>query len=83
MIENPRIPGPKPNLLTDAISLFAWAIGIIAVAVIIYAAIRLIIARGNVDDAKKARRMIIWGMVGLFLALTAGTLASIIIGLFK
>jgi hypothetical protein len=84
IIINPDIPRPNDNLLVNVISLFVWAIGVLSVVVLIYASFRLITAQGNVEQAKTARKMIIWSLVGLFLALSAGTiLAVIIMGIFK
>lgn len=63
----------------NGITFAYWAIGILAVAVILYAAFRIVTARGDVEKATKGRKMIIWGMVGLVIALLAGFITSVIL----
>lgn len=62
----------------NGVSLAYWAIGILSVAVIIYASFRIVTARGDVEKATKGRRMVIWGMVGLIIALLAGIITGIV-----
>jgi hypothetical protein len=82
MIENPPIPNPDASsLLTSALGIFMWAIGILSVGVIIYASVRIITARGDVEKAVRGRREIVWGMVGLIIALLAAFIVNVILDL--
>lgn len=80
---NLKMPHVKAeDAIGNGITLAYWGIGILAIAVIIYAAFRIITARGDVEKATKGRRMIVWGMVGLVIALLAGIITNIILNTF-
>jgi len=76
-LEMPELSASR--VLTEGLTIALWGIGVLSVALIIYAAIRIITARGDVEKATKGRRMIIWGMVGLGIAVLAGTISSLVI----
>jgi hypothetical protein len=71
------------DLLGNAVSLALWGIGILAVVIILYAAIRIITARGDAEKVKKGRLAITWGMVGLGLAIMTGTIISLVTNILK
>jgi hypothetical protein len=74
------MPQVDPNqVLSNGISIALWGIGILSVAVIIYAAFRIVTARGDVEKAKKGRAAVVWGMVGLGVALLTGFIVSVVI----
>jgi hypothetical protein len=76
-----RLQAPNINagdLLGNGISLALWGIGILSVAIILYAAFRIVTARGDVEKAKKGQREIVWGMVGLGIALLTGVIISVV-----
>jgi hypothetical protein len=70
------------QVLSNGISLALWGIGILAVAVIIYAAFRIVTARGDVEKVKKGQRAIIWGMVGLGIAVLTGVIVRTVTNIF-
>ena len=67
------------DAIGNGIALAYWGVGILSVAVIIYASFRIVTARGDVEKATKGRRMIIWGMVGLMIAVLAGVITNIVV----
>jgi hypothetical protein len=81
MIENPDIPQEltAENILRNGLSLFAWVLGVLAVAIIIYASIRIVTARGDVEKAKRGRHEVVWGLVGLAVALLSGLIVSVVL----
>jgi hypothetical protein len=66
------------TLLGNGITLALWGIGVLSVAIILYAAFRIITARGDAEKVKKGRLAITWGMVGLGVTLLAGFIISIV-----
>jgi hypothetical protein len=82
MIDKPEIPNiPAGDLLHNALNVFMWAIGLLSVAVLIYASVRIITARGDVEKAKRGRHEIVWGLVGLAVALLASLIVNVILNL--
>jgi hypothetical protein len=79
-LDMPQIDASQ--VLGNGITIALWGIGIMSVAVIIYAAFRIITARGDVEKAKKGRLAIVWGMVGLGLALMTGVIVSLTLDIF-
>ena len=54
-------------------------IGGVAVAIVVYAGIRMIAAQGKDDQVAEARKMIIYALVGLGLAIIAPVIVSFVI----
>ena len=80
---------PDPDLqLTGAGGLFAKMaailaaiIGVISVIIIVIAGIRYSLSRGSSDATSGARNAIIYALVGLAVAIVAGPIISLVIGL--
>jgi hypothetical protein len=70
------------QVLGQGLNIALWGIGILSVAIIIYAAFRIITARGDAEKVKKGRLAITWGMVGLGVALMTGIIVSIVADIF-
>ena len=82
IIDDPNIPFVEPEiLLANAINIFLWLIGIMAVGMIIFAAIQMITSGGDVEKAKNGRRALMWGIVGLIIALSAAIIVNLVIGI--
>jgi uncharacterized membrane protein YidH (DUF202 family) len=67
------------DLLNTGIYIALWGVGVMSVAVILYAALRIVTARDDVEKAKKGKRAIIWGMIGLGIALLASFITNLVI----
>jgi hypothetical protein len=70
------------QLLSAGLGIALWGIGILSVCIILYAALRIITARGDVEKVKKGRLAITWGLVGLVIAIMAGTIINIVTSTF-
>ena len=75
-LDVPKVEADK--LLGNGISTALWITGVLSVAVIIFAAFRIVSARGDVDKAKKGQREIVWGLVGLVITILAGVIVSVV-----
>lgn len=64
------------SIIRTAMSL----LGIIAVLIILYGGFRWMTAAGNEDNVHKAKQIIIAGIIGLIIILTAYAIASFVIG---
>jgi hypothetical protein len=83
---NPGLKAPHikaGDLLSNSVSLALWGIGVLSVGIILFAAIRIITARGDAEKVKKGRLAITWGMVGLGLAIMTGTIISLVTDILK
>jgi hypothetical protein len=67
------------GLFTKIINLLYWAIGIVSVIVIIYAGYLYMTAQGNATQAAKARKVMIWAIAGLAIALLAAVIVNIVV----
>lgn len=76
--------GPKiddgQKVLQNTLTLVFTLLGIISVIVIIYAGIRLTLARGNPDAIGKLRSTIVYAAIGLVVAIGASTIISFVVG---
>jgi hypothetical protein len=75
-------PKPGPDNLKETVGevirIAFVAIGILAVVMIIYGAIRLTTSGGNAETVKTARRIILYSVAGLAVALLAGFVVSVV-----
>lgn len=66
------------NAAKNGVNVFLAIIGIMAVGMIIFAAIRLITSSGDVEKTKTGRRALMWGIIGLAMALLAGAIVNLV-----
>jgi hypothetical protein len=69
------------NVLNAGINIALWGIGVLSTAVIVYAAFRIVTARGDTEKVKQGRMAITWGMVGLGIALMTSFIISTVVNL--
>lgn len=72
------ILGPN-GLLTKGIQIFAIIVGIISVIVIMIAGLQMITSGGDADAAAKARKGILYGVIGLLIVLLAQAIVSFVL----
>lgn len=79
--------GPKIEetdvVVSNALTLVFGLLGIVSVLVIVYAGIRLSLARGNPDAIGKLRGTIIYASIGLIVSVSATAIISFITGRFQ
>jgi ABC-type Fe3+ transport system permease subunit len=68
------------NVITSAIGVLAWIVGIVSVVVIIIAGLTLTTSSGDSGAIAKARNTILYAAIGLFLAISAGAIVSYVVG---
>lgn len=67
--------------IKNIINWVTWIIGIVAVLVIIYGGFQYMISAGNKDKVTGAKNTILYGVIGLIIALVAGIIVNFVIGL--
>jgi hypothetical protein len=70
---------PIINALSIAINIIAYVIGIASVIVIIISGFRMVTSRGDSQSVASARTAIIYAVIGLAIALLAGTVVAIVL----
>ena len=75
---NSPIVGPN-GIVTDVVQILVIVIGIVSVIAIMVAGIRLATSAGDADTAAKARKGIIYAVVGLLIALFAQAIVSFVL----
>jgi hypothetical protein len=79
-MKNPNIPHVEAStVISNALSAFMWIIGILSIAILIFASFRIVTARGDVEKAKRGRHEIVWGLLGLAVALLAAFIVNVIL----
>lgn len=68
------------NLARMVTRMVASVVGGLAVAVIVYAGIRMMAARGSDEGITEARKIAVWALVGLALAMLAPAIVDFAIG---
>ena len=84
VIKDPQIPSPDSDISNSPepiINVLLLVIGAIAVGMIIFAAVQMITSGGDTEKAKTGRKNLMWGVVGLFIALSARFIAGLVMGL--
>lgn len=73
--------GSESNIFSLVENLVTWltiAIGILSVVFIIVSAIQITTSGGDAEKVKKARRTLLYAVIGLVVAILAGVIVSII-----
>lgn len=76
-----NLPDISPEIILKNITnIFLIVIGIVAVVSIVYSAIMMIGSNGNSEKVANARRMLIWSVVGLIIAILAEVIVNVVVG---
>ena len=70
-------------ILAQQINKYLWfSIAAVCMAVAVYAGYKLLMADGKKENLKKANEVLVWAIVGIFLAIFAYVLVRIVVNLF-
>lgn len=78
-------PSPKisaNDLLNNGLNIAYYAIGVIAVVMIIIAGFTMVTSAGDADAIKKAKNTILYSVIGLIIVILAFTITHFVIGIF-
>jgi hypothetical protein len=78
-------PGPKISaneLLNNGLNIAYYAIGTIAVVMIIIAGFTMVTSAGDAEAIKKAKNTILYSVIGLIFVILAFTITHFVIGIF-
>lgn len=67
------------SVYTKIINIALYAIGIVAVIMVIYGGYTYMTAGGNADQAKRGRTILTWALAGLVVVLAAATIVNVVI----
>jgi prepilin signal peptidase PulO-like enzyme (type II secretory pathway) len=67
------------GIITSVFNWLGWVVGVASVIGIIYGGLRYITSAGNPQSAQAGRNAVIYSIVGLIVALTAGALVSFVL----
>ena len=77
------VPKTDPSVVeANAINLVFWAVGVLAVIMIIVAGVQMITSAGDPGAVTKAKRTLVYSIVGLIVAVLAYAIVNFIIGKF-
>ena len=69
--------------ITKIIEVFLTIVATIAVIVLVYAGVRYIISLGNEDEAERAKRMILYAVIGLIVIGLSAVVVNFTLGAIK
>jgi len=75
--------GDAPSFIEEVIRIGMTAVAIIAVGVLVYGGFLYITAAGNEDQAKKAKMLVAYAVIGLLLIGVAAIVVNVVIGLYS
>ncbi len=70
------------SLINTIINLFSWAIGVIAVIMIIFGGFKFVASTGDSGKVASARSTIIYALIGLVVVALAQTIVKFVLGQF-
>lgn len=70
----------QDSRIKTAIQTFLSIAAAIALLIIVIAAFKMVISRGNANDVKKSRETIIYATVGLVISMTAFAIVTFVVG---
>jgi len=74
--ENPQV---LENRIGNWIGYGLTAVGVLAVGFLIYGGITFVLSGGDAEKVKKAKKTVLYSLIGLALALLAGVIVSLVI----
>lgn len=69
-----------PEAVQDIVNVFLTLVAIAAVIVIVYAGVRYIISLGEEDEAARAKRMILYAVIGLIVVGLSAAVVNFVLG---
>lgn len=83
VINNSGIPQTDPSVVeANIINRIFWTVGVLAVVMIIVAGVQMITSAGDPGAVTKAKRTLVYSIVGLIVAVLAYAIVNFIIGKF-
>ncbi|MBQ8996572.1 hypothetical protein IJ095_00885 [Candidatus Saccharibacteria bacterium] len=83
VINNSGIPQTDPSVVeANIINRIFWVVGVLAVIMIIVAGVQMITSAGDSGAVTKAKRTLVYSIVGLIVAVLAYAIVNFIIGKF-
>ena len=76
------VEGSLLDLLFQALRVFLIFLAVIALAALIWGGVLYIISLGNDQDIQKAKKIIIYAIVGLVVVMLAGLVVNVVINIF-
>ena len=71
------------QILAKIFTTYIWMFtGVVAFILVLTAGYYLVTSQGNAEDLKKANKMLVWGLVGIFVSLLAYVFVKVLIKLF-
>ncbi|MDO4902587.1 MAG: hypothetical protein Q4A21_03505 [bacterium] len=67
------------SIVPNVIRILAWVVGVLSVIMIIWAGIQYVISSGDSGKIGKAKNTLIYAVVGLVIAISAGAIVSYIL----
>jgi hypothetical protein len=69
---SPTNPIYGPNgILTDAILIISWVVGIVSIIIVIISALRMVSSGGDTNTVNSARSAILYSFIGILIAVSA------------
>jgi hypothetical protein len=69
---SPTNPIYGPNgILTDAILIISWVVGVVSIVIVIISAIRMISSGGDTNAVNSARSALLFALIGVVIAVSA------------
>ena len=74
---------PYYEILAKTFTTYIWMFtGVVAFILVLTAWYWLLTAQGKAEDLKKANKMLVWGLVGIFVSLLSYVIIKVLINLF-
>jgi Type IV secretion system pilin len=70
------------DLINDVINLLSWAIGVIAVVMLIFGGFKFVTSAGDSGKVSSARQTIVYAVIGLIIVALAQTIVKFVVGQF-
>ena len=72
------VSNPFSSTIKTVVNVFSVVLGIAAIIVILISSLRMIVAGGDPQTINSSRNAILYALIGLFVAISAGAIAHII-----
>ncbi len=69
---------PITTIIKVAVNIFSVVLGIAAVVVILISSLRMVISGGDPNTINSSRNAILYALIGLFIATSAGIIANVV-----
>lgn len=80
---NDMANGDLSNIVSTVTNVFMWVVGVISVIMMIYGGFQYVTSSGDQTKVTKAKNTILYGVVGLAIAILAGAIVSFVINNVK